>query len=143
MPFIECTVGLGRARLRPSVLGSFYHLGLCSSSSFLFVCLHQKKITERHREIGITERLFEGMTEITDLIEHRGSIDRLSSAMNVVGLLFGCLPSTCSVYLCALTDGLTTHIGHHGNRGEMGQVRSWIEERGVGSEVLGKVLNLG
>lgn len=64
----------------------------------------QKKVTERHRELGITQRLFTDMTEITDKIDH---------------------------------------AGHHGNRGEMGQVRSWIEERGVGSEVLGRVLNLG
>jgi hypothetical protein len=41
-----------------------------------------------------------------------------------------------------ITD-LISFGGHRGNRGEMGDVRKWIEERGVESDVLGKVLNLG
>lgn len=44
--------------------------------------------------------------------------------------------------MCEITD-LIGFGGHRGNRGEMGDVRRWIEERHVKSEVLGKVLNLG
>lgn len=62
------------------------------------------EVTERHRTPSIPSRLFTGMVEITQLINH---------------------------------------YGHRGNRGEMGEVRKWIEERGVGAEVLGRVLNLG
>ena len=72
-------------------------LSLASSPSKL-------EVTERYRTPSITSRLFTGMVEITDLINH---------------------------------------YGHRGNRGEMGEMRKWIEERGVGVDVLGKVLNLG
>lgn len=57
----------------------------------------QKKVSERHRQILSprlgTQRVFEGMIEITGMIDQGGQ---------------------------------------RGNRGEMGQVRDWLEGKGVG-----------
>lgn len=52
------------------------------------------------------------------------------------------IPSRLFTGMTEITDKIQFY-GHRGNRGEMGEVRQWIEERGVSSDVLGKVLNLG
>ena len=52
------------------------------------------------------------------------------------------IPSRLFPDMVEITN-MIEHGGHRGHRSEMGEVRKWIEERGVSQDILGKVLNLG
>jgi hypothetical protein len=54
----------------------------------------------------------------------------------------GSIPRRLFTGMQEITD-LISFGGHRGNRGEMGEVRRWIEGHQVDRAVLGHVLNLG
>ncbi|KAJ1308055.1 hypothetical protein OPQ81_002122 [Rhizoctonia solani] len=76
----------------PSPTAPDAFIGEVKTVSWADIPSHQKKITERHREVGLPTRAFDDMREVTEMISTRGA---------------------------------------KANRGNMGEVREFLEEKGL------------